>query len=314
MRMAPVTGKAMALAAWTATLWCCEEKGQPAAGVGDSGGIAMAPPPTLAPGELRQDPLQQRKAGSTSLFERVPAVEAGLDFEHRWAPRSEEERERISSSFSGGGVALGDIDNDGLPEIFLTRPHGGSRLYRNLGAFRFKDITATMGLEQPLADHWSISATFVDIQGDGYLDLYVCGYKSKNRLFVNTGKGHFEERADDFGLAFSGASLMMSFADYDRDGDLDAYLLTNRLFGQGRPEQLDFKVLPGGEVVVPEPYRDELGAMLKPDGSLHQFNAGQRDVLYRNDNGRFVDTGESAGIRGHHEGLSATWWDYDGDG
>ncbi|MFN0126355.1 MAG: VCBS repeat-containing protein, partial [Verrucomicrobiales bacterium] len=78
--------------------------------------------------------------------------------------------------------------------------------------------------------------------------------------------------------------------------------------------KLDFKVLPSGEVIVPEPYRDELGALLKPDGTLHQHNAGQRDRLYRNEGGKFVDTEESAGIRGHSEGLSASWWDYNEDG
>ncbi|MCA9217960.1 MAG: CRTAC1 family protein, partial [Planctomycetales bacterium] len=268
----------------------------------------------LSPGEVHSTPLPSRRSNESTLFERILAEQSGLDFVHCWEPRDANQQEHLKTSFSGGGVALGDLDNDGLPEIFLTRPHHGSMLYRNLGDFRFEDVTEKWGLEQHLSDYWSISATFVDIQGDGHLDLYICAYDAPNKLFVNDGHGRFQEQAAQYGLAFSGASLMMSFADYDRDGDLDAYLLTNRLTGQPRPQKLDFKVLPNGQVVVPEPYRDELGAVLKPDGSLYQFNAGQRDYLYRNDGGRFVDASHSAGIEGHDEGLSATWWDYNEDG
>ena len=314
MRLPLVTGNWIALVALGAALAGCGKKEEPSKNGTDPRGIAIAPPPNLNPGEVRKDTLSLRQASGKTLFERVSADESGLDFVHRWAPRDEDERELITTSFAGGGVALGDIDNDGLPDIFLTRPHGGSRLYRNLGGFKFEDITAAVGIEKALADHWSISATFVDIKGDGYLDLYVCGYATTNLLFVNDGKGRFSERAAEHGLAFAGASLMMSFADYDRDGDLDAHLLTNRLSGQPRPRKLDFKLMPSGEVIVPEPYRDELGAMMRPDGTLEQFDAGQRDFLYHNEGGKFVDASESAGIRGHHQGLSATWWDYNEDG
>ncbi|MFN0128110.1 MAG: FG-GAP repeat domain-containing protein, partial [Verrucomicrobiales bacterium] len=263
---------AIVLAAGAVMLAGCGKKEESGGGEGEGAGIKMAAPVPLEPGEVRKEPLSPRQPGpgGTALFEPVSAEKSGLDFRHRWAPRHEAEKNHLNSSFSGGGVALGDVDHDGLPEVFLTRPHGGSRLYRNLGNFKFEDITARMGLEQLLANHWSISGSFVDIQGDGYLDLYVCGYETKNLLFINDGKGRYAERAADYGLAFAGASLFMTFADYDRDGDLDAYLLTNRLTGKGRPEKLDFKVLPSGEVIVPEPYRDELGALLKPDGTLHQ--------------------------------------------
>ena len=287
------------------------ESGDPEAG---PEGIAMSEPAILAPGEIQASPLADRGAGGKTLFERIGSEQSGIDFVHRWDPRDDDERELLSTSFAGGGVALGDIDNDGLAEVFVTRPHGGCRLYRNLGGMKFEDITAKVGLEQSLANYWAISATFVDIQGDGFLDLYVCGYARKNFLFVSDGQGRFTESASSYGLDFSGASLMMSFTDYDRDGDLDAYLLTNRLMGQSRPEKLDFKVSANGEVSVPEQHRDELGALMRPDGQLEQFDAGQRDRLYRNDDGIFVDTGEGSGIRGHHQGLSATWWDYNEDG
>ena len=269
--------------------------------------------------DIKRQALSQRSSTSTALFQRVPADQSGLDFVHHWAPRNKLDRDLIATAFAGGAVALGDIDNDGLPEIFLTRPHHGPRLYRNLGNFKFNDITSEVGIQAALADHWSSGATFVDIQGDGHLDLYVCGYRSTNKLFINTGKGSFVERAEQYGLDFAGASIMMSFADYDRDGDLDAHLLTNRLSGQYRPKGLKFQIV-DGKVITPKPYRDEVGAILKKDGTLHPFDAGQADHLFRNDAGpepgtrRFTDVSEIAGLSGHSQGLSATWWDYDSDG
>ena len=170
-------------------------------------GIEVRAPEALKPGEVSRQPLLERAGGAATLFSRVAPEESGLDFIHRWDP-AEAENDRIATSFAGGGVALGDVDNDGLPDLFLTRPHGGSRLYRNLGSFKFEDITERVGLAQALNDHWSISASFVDIQGDGYLDLYVCGYRSPNQLFVNNGRGVFKERGEEFGLRYAGASLM----------------------------------------------------------------------------------------------------------
>ena len=203
--------------------------------------IVVETRPHPVTGEIRRQPLAPRTVSSNALFQRVPAGQSGLDFVHHWAPVNNLQRDQIATAFAGGAVALGDIDNDGLPEIFLTRPHDGSRLYRNLGNFKFKDITEEVGIQAALADHWASGATFVDIQGDGRLDLYVCGYRSANKLFINTGTGSFVERAEQFGLDFAGASIMMSFVDYDRDGDLDAHLLTNRLSGQYRPGGLEFQ-------------------------------------------------------------------------
>ncbi|MFT4638139.1 MAG: hypothetical protein ACI8T1_001457, partial [Verrucomicrobiales bacterium] len=237
----------------------------------------------------------------------------GIDFVHSWAPDNQSERDLIATVFAGGAVALGDIDSDGLPEILLTRPHGGSRLYQNLGGLRFKDITGEVGIESALANAWTSGATFVDIQGDGHLDLYVCSYGGPNKLFINDGLGRFSDQALAYGLAYSGASVMMSFVDYDRDGDLDAHLLTNRLSGGNRPDALQFQIV-DGRVITPKPYRDEVGAILKHDGGPFPYDAGQADRLYRNDGGSFTDVSESAGLLGHWQGLSATWWDYDADG
>ena len=99
-------------------------------------------------------------------------------------------------------------------------------LYRNLGDFHFEDVTTIMGINP--AGMWSSGATFADINNDGWLDLYVCGFDCPNRLYINQ-QGKFTEEAGVHGLDFHGASVVMSFADYDLDGDLDGYLLTNRL-------------------------------------------------------------------------------------
>ena len=139
------------------------------------------------------------------------------------------------------------------------------------------------------------------------------GLGMANKLFRNRGDGLFEERAELVGLAFSGASVAMSFADYDRDGDLDAHLVTNRMPGHDRPPGVQFQII-DGEAIAPEPHRNDVGAVVKPDGTLHPFDAGQADLLYRNEGGTFVEVSEQVGITGYSQGLSATWWDCNADG
>ncbi|MCA9217825.1 MAG: VCBS repeat-containing protein [Planctomycetales bacterium] len=296
---------------------CGKTDSKPSAGKFSSGAEPIANLQALDSTIVHSEPLGPRANVSAPLFQRVPPDQSGLNFVHRWEPANNSDRDLIATAFAGGGVALGDIDHDGLPEVFLTRPHGGARLYKNLGDFKFQDITADVGIEKTLAEHWAAGATFVDIQGDGHLDLYVCGYRSRNKLFINTGEGTFVERAEEYGLAFSGASVMMSFADYDHDGDLDAFLLTNRLSGQPRPAGVEFQIA-DGKAIAPEPYRDEVGAIVRKDGSLYPYDAGQADRLYRNDSTatkpKFTEVTKQAGIGGHFQGLSATWWDYDSDG
>ena len=143
------------------------------------------------------------------------------------------------------------------------------------------------------------------------MDLYVCGYDSPNRLFLNLGD-RFVDHTEASGLGFSGASVVMTFCDYDRDGDLDAYLLTNRVHGE-IPEFQPIASPQGPQ--VPEQYREQAYFMQHPNGQYLVRPAGQFDHLYRNDNGVFVDVSESAGIgKLPYFGLSATWWDYNQDG
>ncbi|MEM7386525.1 MAG: VCBS repeat-containing protein, partial [Verrucomicrobiota bacterium] len=140
-----------------------------------------------------------------------------MTFAYSWNPSSQYDHELVNA-VTGGGVCVGDYDNDGLVDLFLTQPFGGNRLYRNLGKWKFQDVTDAAGLTKET--DWGTGASFADIDNDGDLDLYVCGYDVANRLYVNQGNGTFLEKATAAGVDYRGASIMIAFADYDLDGDL----------------------------------------------------------------------------------------------
>lgn len=132
--------------------------------------------------------------------------------------------------YNGGGVAIGDINNDGLPDIYFTaNSKGNNKLYLNKGNFEFEDITEKAGVAGT-AD-WCTGATMADVNGDGYLDIYVScvsnmrGLQGHNELFLNNGNGSFTESAAKLGLDFSGFTTQTAFFDYDHDGDLDCFIL-----------------------------------------------------------------------------------------
>jgi hypothetical protein len=136
--------------------------------------------------------------------------------------------------YNGGGVAVGDINNDGLPDIYFTaNSHGGNKLYLNKGNFQFEDITEKAGVAGT-AD-WCTGVTMADINGDGLLDIYVSavsqafGLQGHNELFINDGNGHFTESAAKYGLDFAGFTVQTAFFDYDHDGDLDCFILNESL-------------------------------------------------------------------------------------
>src|SRR5207302_10009588 len=134
--------------------------------------------------------------------------------------------------YNGGGVAVGDIDNDGLPDIFFAGNMVSSRLYLNKGNMRFEDITESAGVK---TDRWATGATMVDINNDGYLDIYVSvsgppwsrGESRANLLFINNRDGTFTEAAARFGIADTGFTTHAVFFDYNGDGFLDLFLLNN---------------------------------------------------------------------------------------
>ena len=278
---------------------------------------------------ITSQPLNIGRQETETGFEEFPSDRTGIDFTNSWKAPARYEA-HLNSSFAGGGVTLGDYDGDGIADIYLSRPFEGGKLYRNQGGFQFEDVTMDAGIqtEKPF---WEAGCSFVDIDGDGDLDLYICGFDSPNRLFVNEG-GRFREAARDAGLDFKGASVMMAFADYDRDGDLDAYLVTNRAFSptgaysvtdrtvaQNVFRQLKRK---NGKLVMPAYLREIFDVIWNPYGQMDMFiKAGQYDKLYRNDGPaskggvpKFTDVTEDAGLRDNGMGLSAIWFDYDDDG
>ena len=196
--------------------------------------------------------------------------------------------------YNGGGVALGDVNNDGLQDIYLTSNLNENKLYLNKGGFKFEDISEKANVAGTKA--WSTGVSMVDINADGYLDIYVCnsgdvkGDNKQNEFFINNGDLTFTERASDLGLDDKGFSTHASFFDYDNDGDLDVYLLNNSYQAIG-----SFNLTKNER-----PKRDVLGG----------------DKLFENKDGLFIDVSEKAGIYGSviGFGLGVTVGDMNNDG
>src|SRR5436309_3505635 len=181
--------------------------------------------------------------------------------------------------YNGGGVAAGDIDGDGLVDLYFTSNLGRNRLYRNLGHFRFEDITQRAGVADSVG--WKSGVTMADVNGDGRLDIYVSGVNylgmaGRTVLYINNGDGTFTDRTAEYGLDFAGYSTQAAFFDYDGDGDLDMYLLNSSTFA-------------------------DLAASRNASRTAPNAKAGDR--LYRNDHGHFVDVSQAAGIYSGVEGF-----------
>jgi enediyne biosynthesis protein E4 len=243
-------------------------------------GLALSSSAFAAAG-FKAEPLQPRRApvGAT-LFTALTPEQTGITHVNTYDdPRMWNELFReFTLGAVGTGVTIGDYDSDGRPDIFVVNKTSPCRLYRQVGDLVFEDVTEKAGLmpEDPKA--WNTGATFVDVNGNGRLDIYVSRFNAPNLLFLNQGDGTFKEGAAAAGIAIKDASVMASFADYDRDGHLDFYLQTNIL-----SYAANFK--------------------------------GRPDYLFRNNgDGTFTDVTKEAGIWGLSQGHSAVWWDFDDDG
>lgn len=173
--------------------------------------------------------------GSQPLF--LKRSDTGIDFQNTLYFTEDFNPYTYRNFFNGGGVALGDINNDGLVDIYFTGNLVPNRLYLNKGDFQFEDITASAGVA--CESNWSAGSTFVDINNDGFLDLYVAksgkpgGERRYNELFINNGDLTFTESAASYGLDITGLSVQAAFFDYDGDEDLDIYLLNNSIRSVG---------------------------------------------------------------------------------
>jgi hypothetical protein len=214
-----------------------------------------------------------------TLFTSLPAESTGVAFVNRLPEDSAFNILNYLYYYNGGGVAAGDVDGDGLPDLYFTSNLGSNKLYKNLGNFRFEDVTARAGVEDSIG--WKTGITMADVNGDGRLDLYVSAVsyltmQGRNVLYINEGDGTFSDRTQEYGLAFTGYSTQSLFFDYDGDGDLDMYLLNHSTHTE--------------RAIAPSTSRQ-----------VRSPKAGDR--LYRNDRNRFVDVSAAARIYGGVEGF-----------
>jgi len=227
------------------------------------------------------------------LFEKLNPKETNITFENTLEEEPLLNGVNYLYFYDGGGVAVGDINNDGLADIYFTANMLSNRLYVNKGDFQFEDITETANVGGG-SEGWSTGVTMADVNGDGFLDIYVCrsnylGKKGANQLFINNGDLTFIERAEEYGLDHTGLSRQAAFFDYDLDGDLDMYLLNHSVHSKGTY----------GDTRLRE---------------IRDYEAG--DKLYKYEGGRFTDVTVEAGIYesiiGY--GLGVAVGDINGDG
>jgi enediyne biosynthesis protein E4 len=229
-----------------------------------------------------------------ALFKLIPSSETGIHFNNRVEDTREFNIFKYRNFYNGAGVAIGDVNHDGLPDIFFTSNQHENQLYLNKGHFQFEEVAANSGLSS--AHHWHTGVTMVDINGDGWLDIYVCnsgeipGDDRANELYINQRNGQFKEEAHAYGLDDRGQSTQAIFFDYDHDGDLDCFVLNN-----------------SNKSVESFGYSKNLRNIRDPENG---------DRLYRNDHGHFTDVSREAGIYGSAIafGLGVTAGDLNNDG
>src|SRR5450631_4395124 len=229
-----------------------------------------------------------------ALFKLLPAPETGIHFNNQVKDTKEYNIFKYRNFYNGGGVAIGDVNHDGRPDIFFTSNQHENKLYLNKGNWQFEEVAAQSGLTS--SHHWHTGVTMVDINGDGWLDIYVCnggdmeGDDRANELYINQRNGQFKEEAHAYGLDDHGISTQAVFFDYDHDGDLDCFILNN-----------------SNKSVESFGYSKDLRNIRDPENG---------DRLYRNDNGHFTDVSQQTGIYGSAIafGLGVTVGDLNNDG
>ena len=214
------------------------------------------------------------------LFTSLPSNETGINFVNTLEETLESNYYQYMYTYIGGGVAVGDLNGDGLEDIYFTSNSSGDKLYLNQGDLRFKDITEQAGIKN--LPGFNTGVTMADINADGFLDIYVSrgGWKNedgkfKNLLYINNGDLTFTERAEELGLADANRTIQATFFDYDKDNDLDVYI-SNTPDITSRTQVLD------------------LDKVQKDPKTLELLGS---DRLYQNDGtGHFTDVSEKAGL------------------
>lgn len=226
------------------------------------------------------------------MFEQLDTDQTGIDFKNSLTLEEQAEYMNYDYTINGAGLAVGDLNNDGLNDIFFCGNKVSDKLYLNKGDFKFEDVTSSSGLGKG-SDKWSTGVTFVDINNDQFLDIYVCRggdlptVQRRNAFYINDGNGSFIDKASEMGLADQGHSTQAAFFDYDLDGDLDVYVINH-------PGTFDEK--------RPRNYLNKRGLY--------------SDRLYENKEGKFTDVSEVAGLENdkYGFGLGIAVSDLNGDG
>ena len=241
-----------------------------------------------------QDPGQAEEISEDNyLFSRLDPEETGLDFQNRLTETDSMNILNYLYFYNGGGVAIGDINNDGLQDIFFTSNQESNRLYLNKGDMKFEDISDSAGITG--TSDWNTGVVMADVNADGFLDIYVLavsgirGLQGKNELFINNTDGSFSERAAEYGIALENYGTSAAFFDYDNDGDLDLYVLNHAVHTT-----------------------DSFG----PADIRENRTEASGDKLFEFKNGKFVDVSKQAGIYGgaNAYGLGIATADFNNDG
>lgn len=225
---------------------------------------------------------------SVKIFEEVLPSTSGIKFNNSLIEDAKLNSITFDGMLQGAGVGILDANKDGLPDVYFAGNMNGDRLYINKGNFNFEDQTSKAGIRDT---DWSTGVAVVDINNDGYDDVYVCKFlydqseRRKNAFYINKGDGTFIDKADAMGVADKGYSIMANFFDYDRDGDLDLYVANQPPNSLQKKEALEGKV-----------------------------DFIYTDRLYRNDGGKFSDVTQESGMTNYTYSLSATTIDFNKDG
>ncbi|MEO8720930.1 MAG: VCBS repeat-containing protein [Ginsengibacter sp.] len=226
----------------------------------------------------------------------------GINFDNKVVDGRLENSFLFRNFYNGGGVAIGDLNNDGLADVLLSSNMGDNKIYLNKGNFEFEDVTYKSGLKQD--SMWSTGVTFADINNDGWLDIYVCnsGHMTtgnrKNKLYINNHDMTFTESAAKYGLDISGYTTQVSFFDYDGDGDLDCFMINNSPIPVNTLNNANMRDLPESKWNVAD------------------FLRGGGNHLFKNDDGHFTEVTVQAGIHTSliSFGLGVSIADLNGDG
>ena len=242
----------------------------------------------------KNEPLNKDNKNVKSLFTRLSVEETNISFTNRVEENIYFNFLNYPYIYNGGGVAVGDVNNDGLVDVYFTSNQNSNQLYLNKGDFKFDDITKSANVGDEV-EGWTTGVSMIDINNDGYLDIYVCKsglYNDKNwrknKLFVNQKNNTFKEEGEKYGLADTGFSTQAYFFDMDNDGDLDMYLVNHRPdFQNNTFIDLEFQK---------KIFRDA------------------SDQLFRNDENKFTNITKKAGLENKTWGLSASIGDFNNDG